>query len=77
MGETNAWQAMGVSSVYTGIGTVASDLASRLQLQLWEIPGKVTIKGALLRGELRRARVRLGFKDTEYQTLAPVAVWTR
>jgi len=76
VGKTNAWQMMGVSSVYTGIGTVAPDLASRLKLQLWEIPGKVTIKGALLQGKLRRARVRLGFKDTDYQMLAPVAVWT-
>ncbi|MHC4515535.1 MAG: hypothetical protein ACYTGW_02095 [Planctomycetota bacterium] len=33
-----------------------------------------TLKGALLQGELRRARVRLGFKDTGYQSLAPVAV---
>lgn len=77
VGKTHAWQSMGVSSVYTGIGTVSSDLAEKLRLQLWEIPGKVTIKGALLQGELRRAQVRLGFKDTGYEMIATVAVWTR
>ena len=78
-------QAFQLSNIFTGTTTVSRELAAKLKLQLWEIPGKIEITGATQRGTLRRSRLVMKFKnhankknkDAWHQIITPVAVWQR
>ncbi len=64
-----------LSTGYAGCMTMSAETAATASLQLWEVPGTVTVEGAFQKGVCRRARARVRFPVTDLDFLIPVAVW--
>lgn len=64
-----------LSTGYAGCMTMSAESAAAASLHLWEVPGNVTVEGALQKGVCRRARARVQFPGTDIDYLLPVAVW--
>ena len=64
-----------LSTGFGGYGVMPAAAADAASLELWEIPGKITIDGEFQKGECRRARARVRFPGTELDFVLPVAIW--
>jgi hypothetical protein len=67
-----------VSTGFGGCATMSPASASAAGLELWEIPGSLTITESTVDGvRCRRARARFRWTGTKLDFALPVAVWTK
>jgi hypothetical protein len=65
------------SSGFNGIAVLEPDLATKLGLERFEIPGAARIDFGSHRVECRRARIRVRLPDVGVDELVPIAIWPR
>jgi hypothetical protein len=64
-----------LSTGFGGYAVLPAETAAAASLHLWEVPGRLVIEGALLKGNCHRARARFRFPGTDLDLLLPVGVW--
>lgn len=68
-------QGMLFTNLCEGTALVGVEITKDFEVELWELPGKVHVKGLTRLGALRRVWLRFRFGGTEYDFVQHVALW--